>query len=347
MSKTNLLGYTEPQLEELMTTLGEKSYKGRQLFTWLYKVRQYDFELMSDLSGKLRKKLDADYTFDSLKADHIAQSADSTRKYLFQLSDGHPMEAVLIPDESSGRMTLCVSSQAGCALGCHFCATGTLGLLRDLTVGEIVGQLMFVRDEQGENAFTNIVFMGMGEPLNNFNNVVDAVKIISAGNGLSLTAKKVTISTCGISPKIIKLADIGLKTRLAVSLNAATQEKRERIMPVAKTFKLDKLMEAIRYYTDKTRTRVTFEYILFKDFNDGMDDIKALANLIKGIPCKINILAYNPVPGLDFERPSDEKVDWFGKQLYPRAPAVTVRKSRGLDIDAACGQLAAKKLARS
>jgi len=176
----------------------------------------------------------------------------------------------------------------------------------------------------------------------NFENTIEAVKIITDEIGLGHSARKTTISTVGISPKIKELADLGLKTHLAVSLNAATQEKRVKIMPVAETFNLDELMEAVKYYTEKTGSRVTFEYILFKDFNDSMADIKALSQLVQGIPCKINLLAYNLVKGLEFERPSDEQVDWFARQLYPRAPAVMVRKSRGTDIDAACGQLAGR-----
>lgn len=340
MPKTNLLGYTRPQLEELMQSMGQQAYKGRQMFNWLYRVRQHDFHLMTDLTKEIRCRLDAEYTFELMDPEKEAKSADGTHKFLFRLPDGHPIETVLIPD--GDRKTVCISVQAGCALGCRFCATGTLGLLRDLTAGEIVGQLMFLRERFGPNAFTNIVMMGMGEPLNNFNNVVDAIRIISDPMGLAHAAKRVTVSTSGVSPKIRKLADLGLKTRLAVSLHAATQEKRIRIMPIAETFALDKLMEAVRYYAEKTRDRVTFEYILFKGFNDTMQDVKALTNLIKGIPCKINVLAYNPVEGLPFDRPSDEEVDRFAKLLYPRVPAVTVRQSRGRDIDAACGQLAAR-----
>ena len=346
MTKTNLLGQGSKQLEQLMVSLGEKPYRGRQLFKWLYKLRQYDFKLMTDLSKESRLRLDEEYEFVGLNCVDDVQSADGTRKLLFQLDDGNPLETVLMPDESN-RRTICISSQAGCALGCKFCATGTLGLMRDLTVGEILGQLLYIHDNDGNRSVTNIVFMGMGEPLLNLDNVIEAIKIISAPSGLAIGAKKVSISTCGIVPGIKKLADSGIKSRLAISLHAATQKKRARIMPVAKKFNLEKLFEAIRYYTDKTKDRVTFEYILFKDFNDSMEDVLALSKLIRGIPCKINLLAYNPVDGLDFERPSDEKVDWFGEQLYPRAPAVMVRKSRGADIDAACGQLAAKKGLRS
>jgi 23S rRNA (adenine2503-C2)-methyltransferase len=346
MTKQNLLGFTRQELEKTMISLGEKPYRGRQLFKWLYADRQYDFDLMTDLSKDMRRRLDDSFEIRGLNLVQSQASGDGTRKFLFELEDGRPLETVLIP-EDDGRKTVCVSSQVGCALKCGFCATGTMGFMRNLTVGEIIGQLIYIRDEFGDDAFTNIVFMGMGEPMMNFDNVVEAIRIISAPSGLGLSAKRVTVSTSGVSPKIRKLADSGLKARLAVSLHAATQAKRVRIMPVAETFHLDKLMDAIKYYTDKTGYRVTFEYIVFKDFNDTMEDVLALSKLIRGIPCKINLLAYNPVEGLEFDRPSDEKVDWFGRELYPRAPAVTVRKSRGRDIDAACGQLAARQRTRS
>ncbi|MEW5993806.1 MAG: 23S rRNA (adenine(2503)-C(2))-methyltransferase RlmN [Candidatus Zixiibacteriota bacterium] len=341
MQKENLLGYSLKRVEDLMASLGEKRYKGRQVFKWLYRVRQYDFNLMTDLSLNLRRTLEDRFIFEGLKVEHEARSADGTRKVLFRLHDGHPIETVLIPDEDK-RRTACISVQAGCAFACKFCATGTMGLLRDLTVGEIVGQLICLRERYGDSAFTNIVMMGMGEPLHNFDNVVEAIHIMTSEIGLGISARKITVSTVGISPRITKLADLGLKTRLAVSLNAATQEKRLKIMPAAETYGLDKLRETVKYYTEKTGTRVTFEYILFEGFNDTMADVKALTRFVQGIPCKINLLAHNPVAGSGFQRPSDEKVDWFARQLYPRAPAVTVRRSRGTDIDAACGQLAGK-----
>ncbi len=341
MPKTNLLGYTPRQLENLMLSLGEKAYHGRQLFKWLYKQRQYDFSLITDLSKELRNRLLREYDFAGLLLKHEDQSIDGTRKFLFMLDDGLPVETVLIPDDA-GRKTVCVSSQVGCALGCRFCATGGMGQGRNLTAGEIVGQLVYLRDRFGDDAFTNIVLMGMGEPMLNLDNVIQSLDIISAGDGLSVSAKKVTVSTAGIVPGIKQLADLKLKVRLAVSLNTAMQEKRLQIMPIANKYPLEKLTEALKYYTQKTKFRVTFEYILFKDFNDTIDDVMAVSRLIRGIPCKINLLAYNPVMGLDFERPDDDRVEWFAQQLYPRAPAVTVRRSRGMDIGAACGQLAAK-----
>ncbi len=340
MAKKNLLGYTKPQMNSLMVSLGEKPFRGRQLFKWLYHTRQYDFSLMTDLSKGLRDRLADDYEIRGMELERRARSTDGTEKFLFRLEDGHPVETVLIPEED--RRAVCVSAQAGCALACCFCATGTMGLVRNLTVGEIIGQLVFLRELYGSDCFSNVVFMGMGEPLLNFDNVVDVIRIISDSVGLGVSARKVTISTCGISPEIRRLADSGLKTRLAVSLNAATQEKRIRIMPIARTYNLENLMKALRYYTGRTGFRVTFEYILFEGFNDTVEDIDALSQLVRGIPCKINILAYNPVPGFAFKRPSDDKVDWFGRQMYPRAPAVTVRKPRGLDIGAACGQLAGR-----
>ncbi len=341
MARTNLLGHTLPQLEQAMQQLGEKPFRGRQLHKWLYLVRQYDFSMMTDFSKPLRSMLEERFEFSPLQLEYSAKSKDGTEKHLFRLHDGRPVETVLIPDDD--RRTLCISSQSGCPLACRFCATGTLGLLRNLTVGEIIGQLLYVRDLHGDDAFTNVVFMGMGEPMHNYETVMQAIDIMTNPIGLKISARKITISTSGVTPKIRKLAESGSKARLALSLHAATQEKRRKIMPIAETFGLEKLMDAIRFYAETTGQRVTFEYILFDGFNDTLEDVKALGNLVRGIPCKINVLAYNEVPGLPFKRPTDDKVDWFGRMLHPRTPAVTVRKSRGRDIDAACGQLAARR----
>jgi len=341
MARSNLVGYTREQCERLFEQMGQKPFRGRQLFKWLYNNRQADFQQMTNFSREFRDRLAGDFVIQGLQLDQHQKSADGTEKFLFRLDDGQPLESVLIPDEP--RRTVCISSQAGCALACSFCATGTMGLLRNLTVGEIVGQLLFLRGLYGDDCFTNVVFMGMGEPLNNYDNLVAALGIMVDALGLGISRKKITVSTAGVTPKIVKLAQTGLKVRLALSLHSAVQAKREQIMPVARTFKLPKLMEAVRSYAEATGSRVTFEYILFDGFNDSKPDALALAKLVEGIPCKINVLAYNPVPGLDYRRPSDEKVDWFARELYPRTPAVTVRQSRGRDIDAACGQLAARR----
>jgi len=340
MERVNLLGTTLVDLENLVQELGAARFKGRQLFKWLYNSLQPDFQKMTDLSLELRGKLAEKYFFVGLKLAKASRSVDGTEKFLFALGDGEFVETVLIPEK--GKNTVCISSQAGCGLGCKFCATGQMGPKRNLTVGEMVGQLLFLRGRNGAEAFENIVFMGMGEPLLNYDNLLRAVGIISSEMGLSVSAKKVTVSTVGIVPQIYTLADSGVKVNLAISLHAASDEKRRKIMPVAKSFPLEKLMEAARYFAAKRKKRVTFEYIIFAGFNDTPQDVKELAALIKGIPCKINILAYNPIPSLPYRRPSDEQVDEFAKLLYPLASAVTVRKSRGLDIEAACGQLAGK-----
>ncbi len=340
MNKINLLGYTLADLESLMTEIGEKKYKGRQLFKWIYGSLQHDFNQMTDLTKDLREKLDTNYTITGLQVEKIAEAKDGTEKILFRLDDNNFIETVLIYDGE--KRTICVSTQVGCPIKCAFCATGLMGFKRNLKLGEVIGQLIYAREKYGENAFRNVVFMGMGEPLLNFETVVQAIKIISSSIGLSLTARKVTVSTVGIVPKIYALADANLKANLAISLHAATDEKRRMILATPFKYNLNEIMEAAAYFAQKRKKRVTFEYILFKGLNDSKDDVMALARLIKGIPCKINILAYNPIENVSYQRPSDEDIDKFSKLLYPRAPAVTVRKSRGIDIDAACGQLAGK-----
>lgn len=347
MSKTNLLGYSSKQLQELIISLGGKSYGGKQLFKWLYKMREYEFGNMTDLSKDIRQKLENGYEFKSMKPHLTQKSVDGTTKYLFKLEDDKPIEMVLIPEYENNRKTVCISSQVGCALACKFCATGTMGLLRDLTVGEIIGQLIYLRDEFGDQAFTNIVMMGMGEPLNNYQNVLEALKLMTDKDALNMGPRKVTVSTSGVTPKIKKLADSGVRVCLALSLHAATQEKREQIMPIARTFSLNKVMEAVKYHAEKTNTFIMLEYILIDGFNDTEKDIKDLGKLAHGHKCKINVLGYNPVEGLGFKRPSEEKLDWFGGRLRKYFYMVTVRKSRGRDIDAACGQLAAKQKKRS
>jgi len=341
MGKSNLLGSDLSDMERLMVDLGEKRYKGRQLFKWLYRGGVDSFAQMTDLSVPLRAKLADRFVFEGFSPEATLLAADGCEKYLFRLEDGLYIESVLIPEGE--KSTLCLSSQVGCPLGCHFCATGLNGFGRDLTTGEILGQLMYVRRLRGADAVHNVVFMGMGEPLLNFDNMVRAVRIISSELGLSLSARRITVSTVGIVPKIYALADSGLKVNLAVSLHAAEEAVRHRLMPVAGRYPLEDLAPAVRYFAEKRKKRITFEYILFKGINDSRSAALSLARFIRGIPCKINILAYNPVAGLPYERPRDDEVDEFARYLYPRAPAVTVRKSRGLDIGAACGQLAGKR----
>ncbi|MEZ5358891.1 MAG: 23S rRNA (adenine(2503)-C(2))-methyltransferase RlmN [Candidatus Zixiibacteriota bacterium] len=342
-SKKNLCGLSCSEFEQILVGMGKQAFHGRLVYKWIYKQMEFDTANWSDIGKDIRAALAEQYRIELPQILDRQKSEDGTEKFLFGLEDGQSIEAVRIFDDASGRMTLCVSSQVGCALGCKFCATGKMGFKRNLTVGEIVAQPMILRQLYGEEAFDNMVFMGMGEPLLNYDNVMGAVDILIDSAGLMLGAKRITISTSGLVKEIRRLADSGSKVNLALSLHAANDKLRKRLMPIANSCTLAELMEAITYWTSVRTRRVTFEYILFKGVNDSKDDAMELAKLVRGIPCKINLLAYNPVPGLDFERPSEEDIDRFAQILYPRTPAVTVRKSRGKDIDAACGQLAGRR----
>jgi 23S rRNA (adenine2503-C2)-methyltransferase len=342
-AKRNLCGFSRAEMEQAMVALDLKAFRGRQVYKWIYKNRVFDFERMTDLKKDVRQILSQHFYIGLPKAAARQKSRDGTEKFLFELEDKETIETVLIPDDNSGRMTLCISSQVGCPLGCRFCATGYLGFKRNLTVGEIVGQVLAVREMYGDEAFDNIVFMGMGEPLLNYENVMATIAVMTDSVGLMVGAKRITISTVGIAPAIKKLARTGSKVNLALSLNAPNDRLRREIMPITKTYPLKQVMEAIREWVGVRKRRVTFEYILFKDFNDRREHALELAELVKGIPCKINLLSYNPVEGAAYRRPEEAEIDAFAQILYPRTPAVTVRKSRGKDIDAACGQLAGKK----
>jgi len=342
-ARINICGYSRAECERLVVDMGYKPFHGRQLYKWMYKYLVFDFEQMTDLKKDLRGELQKRCIIKLPKQAAREMSRDGSEKFLFELTDGRAIESVLIPDESAGRTTLCVSSQSGCPLGCIFCATGRLGFGRNLTAGEIVGQVMAIRQLHGAEAFDNLVFMGMGEPMLNYDNVMAAIDMLTDSLGLMVGAKRITVSTVGIIPGIRKLAASGSKVNLAVSLNAANDKLRRELMPAAKGYPLAKLMAAVREWASVRTRRVTFEYILFRGINDSREDALELADLIKGIPCKINLLAYNPIGETGLERPGDEDIDRFARILYPRTPAVTVRKSRGGDIAAACGQLAGKK----
>jgi 23S rRNA (adenine2503-C2)-methyltransferase len=341
--KIDLCGYSREDCERVMAGLGQKPFHGRQLYKWIYKYLVFEFEKMSDLKKDLRSRLAEQYRIALPRTAAREKSSDGTEKFLFEFDDGTAVESVLIPDENSPRITLCISSQSGCPLNCVFCATGKLGFARDLTAGEIVGQVMAVRSMYGPEAFENVVFMGMGEPLLNYDNVMKAVEIMTDSLGLMIGARRITLSTVGIVPGIRRLAASGSKVKLAVSLNAPGDELRRAIMPVARSYPLAQLMSAVREWTSVRRRRVTFEYILFKGVNDSREHALELAEAVRGIPCKINLLAYNPIDGAAFDRPDEADIEDFARVLYPRTPAVTIRKSRGADIAAACGQLAGKK----
>ncbi len=332
---------SQENLEQVALDCQAERFHGRQIFHWLYGRRVYEIDQMSDLSLKLRLELRQKYFSQPLIVAQKQSSVDRTEKLLFKLADGSHIETVLIPDRNT--TTLCVSSQAGCPLACRFCATGAMDLTRNLTAGEIAGQALSMRDIHGDDAFSNLVFMGMGEPLLNYQNLIGALEIFTSPTGLNLSAKRITVSTAGVTPKIKRLSESGLRVNLALSLHAATQEKRLKIMPVARTFPLQTLISEVKNYSLAVKRRITFEYVLLDEFNDTPGDIRDLAKLAAGVDCKVNVLSYNPVPGLPFRRPAEEKVDWFARELSARGILVTVRQSRGRDIDAACGQLAARR----
>lgn len=332
--KINLKGLWIDDLEKLLEELGEKAYKANQLALWIYDKGSTDFSQMTDLSKSLREKLSSIAYMDTIKLLKAQTSElDFSKKFLFELKDGEKIEAVLMWED--GRTTICVSTQVGCPLACAFCATGKMGFKRNLTSGEIVDQILALKDHRP----THVVLMGMGEPLLNYENTIKALKIVNSELGLSFAGKKITLSTVGIPNMIKKLADLTLRIRLAISLNAPSDQKRSQLMPINKKYPLNTLLEAVKYYAKKKKLRLTFEYVLIKDFNDSEEDALELSKLVRGIPCKINLIPYNSVPDLSFEKPSEEKITAFRNYLYPRCPAVTLRKSKGEDIQAACGQL--------
>lgn len=332
--KINLKGLWIEDLEGLLGDLGERRHKAVQLALWIYDKGSNDFSEMSDLSKNLRERLNSIAYIDTIKLIKAQTSeVDFSEKFLFELRDGERIETVLMLEKD--RITVCVSTQVGCPLRCKFCATGKMGFKRDLTPGEIVDQIIALRGYKP----THVVLMGMGEPLLNYENTIKALKIMNSELGLSFAGKRITLSTVGFPDKIRKLANLTMRTRLAISLNAPTDEKRNQLMPINKKRPLKALLEAVKYYTKRTKRRVTFEYVLINGFNDSQKDALELAKLVRGIPCKINLIPYNLVPGLPYEKPPVGRIVAFRDYLLPRCPAVTLRKSKGEDIQAACGQL--------
>ncbi len=328
--------------EDLAQELTGKRFAGRQLFGWIHRHHSSDFSEMTNLSKDFRSYLNEGFTIRLPRVERMQESEiDGTKKFLLTLRDDSNIETVFIPGR---RNTICVSSQVGCPLGCKFCLTGKMSGNRDLTPSEVAGQIYAVDKilSEGPEQFQNIVFMGMGEPFLNYDNVMAGIEMICDDLGMGIAAKRITISTVGIIPGIFRLADSGSKVRLAVSLHAADSELRTRIVPVNRKYPLHELKEAMRYYAEKTKERLTLEYCLIGGVNDSIQCAKALVTFIHELPCKINLIRYNPAPGLpeDFRAPSEEAVQAFMDYLYPRCPAVTLRKSMGADILAACGQLA-------
>jgi 23S rRNA (adenine2503-C2)-methyltransferase len=337
MSLTDLKELSKPDLESFLKALGAPAFRTRQILHWIYEKYTADIQEITELSKEFRQRLSEVAHIGNISLLDRKVSSDGTEKYLFGLEDGESVESVLIPDDD--RLTLCISSQAGCALGCRFCLTGAIGLRRNLKPHEVVDQVISVSRAIRPCTLTNVVMMGMGEPLANFDNVIEALWRLT--ELVKISPRRVTLSTAGIVPKIIELARKGPKVNLAISLNATTDEVRDRIMPVNRAHPLRELLKACREFPLPERRRITFEYVLLKGVNDSIEDAHRLAKLLKGIPSKVNLIPFNPYEGSEFERPGDEVVAAFQEVLLNAHMTALVRKSKGRDISAACGQLRA------
>jgi 23S rRNA (adenine2503-C2)-methyltransferase len=353
------LGFSE--LSALVARLGERPYRARQIYSWLHRKGAASLDAMTDLPRTFRERLAAETRLTTLAVDAVQESSDGTRKYRMRTWDGKFIESVYMPDEAGPRSfdpeadeqepdirvrrTLCVSTQVGCAMGCGFCMTATMGLVRNLTAGEICDQIYRVNDDlrrlgvPGERPLTNLVYMGMGEPLHNYDNVMRSLELLLSEEGANFSHRHITVSTSGLVPNIVRFGEDTL-VKLAVSLNATTDEQRAQLMPVDKKWDIAALIDAVRDFPSRQGRRVTFEYVLLRDVNDSDEDAARLAALLRDLPVKVNLIPYNENPGLGFGDPGAERVAAFRKALDARGITVMVRKNRGRDIAAACGQLA-------
>lgn len=336
--KEDIKTYTLAGLKEHFAGQSLPRFLAQQVFDWIYKKRVEDFETMSNIARDTRVFLKENFYFSSLELCKQEISHDRTEKFLFGLEDGAHIETVLIPDEA--RQTLCVSSQVGCKFSCTFCMSGTRGFKRNLKVSEIINQYLYVNGAMAPRTITNIVFMGVGEPLDNFSNVTGAIRVLMEPKGLHLGKRRITISTCGLAPEIAKLGELALGIKLSVSLHASTDAQRNAVMPVNKKYPLAELMNAIKYFARHEVYPVTFEYVLIKGFNTAKDDAVRLSKLLKGVPYKMNLIPYN-LSSLKFAPPLNAEIAAFTQELKDQGVFFTLRKPRGQDIAAACGQLRA------
>jgi 23S rRNA (adenine2503-C2)-methyltransferase len=336
--RTDAAGMALEELEQGLERLGSPRFHARQVFQWIHRRGVTDFAVMTDLSRELRATLDAHFRIDTPEVLRKERSIDGTTKLLLRLSDGRQIESVYIPDTPAH--TFCLSTQVGCAMRCAFCLTGKMGIDRNLTAGEIVGQVRVLARELGMlDARFNIVLMGMGEPLHNYDETMKALYILADEHGLNVSPRRVTLSTVGVLPALERLATEPLMPNLAISLHSTTEDQRDMLVPINRKYGLKELLDACRRFPLKRRERITFEYVMLKDVNDTPEDARRLVSLLNGIKAKVNLLPLNEAAGIPFERPSDERVDRFARILAERGVTVSVRKSRGRDIRAACGQL--------
>ena len=344
MSKQNIRSFSKEEIGEYLESIGEKKFRLQQIWEWLWQKHAFDFQSMSNLSKELRTNLEEKFTLPSLSIDTKQVSEDGTVKSRFKTHDGFKVEGVLIPTVE--RLTACVSSQIGCSLSCKFCATGFMERERNLSFDEIYDEVVLLNQQAMSiygKKLTNIVFMGMGEPLLNYKNVLKAIERITAPDGLGMGSRRITVSTAGVSKMIRQLGDDQVKFKLAVSLHASNDKKRNEIMPINETNDLKSLIDALNYFYKQTKSEITFEYILFDNFNDSLDDAAELMKVYRQVPADlVNIIEYNPIEFARFKKPSEEKTEAFMQFLDKNRVNARLRKSRGKDIDAACGQLANK-----
>ena len=336
IGQRSLIGMGLNEIQSIVKDFCIEKFRADQIIKWMYASNVQSIEEMQNIPKKLKEYLEENFVLNPLKIIKVTgKESSSTQKFLLECQDGEKIESVLMREQK--RITICLSSQVGCALGCEFCATGTMGIVRNLTIGEIVAQYLLLLNESGK-PITNVVYMGMGEPFLNYDNVIKSVELLNNPNGINLGARHITISTAGIVPQIRQFAIDKQRYKLAISLNGSTQEQRLKTMPIAKKYPIDKLLDSVKYYNDKTRNLVTFEYVLLADTNDSEIDAKRLINLIGKVPCKLNIIPYNEIGG-KFRRPSDKNIQNF-LDNFSKAPfTVTTRWSKGADINAGCGQL--------
>ena len=338
-NKKALKNFTEAEMKEFMKEIGEKAFRGTQVYSWIYKGAK-TFEDMKNIPKSLREKLEEVSYIGNIDIELELESKDGkTKKYLFLLNDGNIIETVMMDYDS--RVTVCVSNQVGCRMGCRFCASTMDGLVRNLEPWEILDQIMKIQEDTGKRV-SNLVLMGSGEPLDNYDNTKQFLKIVNDENGLNIGYRHITLSTCGIVPKIYELADLEIPINLAISLHSPYDEKRKEIMPVANKYSIKEILDACRYYIKKTNRRVTFEYSLIKDVNDGKKEAEALASLLKGMLCHVNLIPINEVDERDFKKPDKAFIYKFRDYLEERNIPATVRISMGSDISGACGQLRRK-----
>ena len=342
--KVDLKNLKPSELEKFIASFGKERYRSIQILRWLYQKGVHSIDEMTDLSKRFRQELSQVSIISNLYPLQVEQAKDGTKKFLFKLHDESRIESVLIPDKA--RLTLCLSTQVGCALGCRFCLTGKNGWKRDLMVSEILNQILSARETlTDQKSITNVVLMGMGEPLANYENTVKAIELMGHPDAFKLSSRRITLSTVGLLPELERLAQEKIQFRLAVSLNASDEDSRSHLMPINRRYPLRKVLEACRNFPLRPRARITFEYVLIEGVNDSPQDAKNLLRILRGIPSKVNLIPLNEAPGIPFKKSPGEKIVQFQEILMQGGLTAIVRKSKGVEISAACGQLQGKGLA--